>query len=123
MQKQTALWAALVVALVVGLFAPAFRASAKEDMDLMQMMMQAKTPADHEKLAAQYDQEAAEARAKAATHKKMAEEVRDGKYGGSLLAKTHYDTHCDALVSSFTTTAGEYAGLAMAEREMAKQMK
>ena len=123
MQKQTALWAALVAALVVGLFAPAFRATAKEDMDMMQMMMQAKTPADHEKLAAQYDQEAAEARAKAAMHKKMAAEVRAGKYGGAAIAKTHYDTHCDALVASFTTTAEEYAGLATAEREMAKQMK
>ena len=48
-------------------------------MDMSAMNMGgAKTPADHEKLAAEYDKEAADARAKAAMHKKMAEDIRAG---------------------------------------------
>lgn len=108
----------LSIALALSVFAPALHAVAKQKMDMMEMAMQAKTPADHEKLAAQYDQEAAEAREKAAMHKKMADDIR--KMGGSLFAKVHYDQHCDGLVASYTKTAEGYDALAKAERDMAK---
>jgi len=112
--------AGLLVVLVLGVFAPALRAVAKEGMDMMKMMMAAKTPADHQKLAAHYDQEAAAARAKADLHKKMAEEIR--KMGGALFSKVHYDEHCDGLAASYTKVAEQYAALAQAERDMAKEM-
>jgi len=119
MLKRSFLVALLLVPLAAGLW-PALRATAKESMNMMDMMMQAKTPADHEKLAAVYDQEAAEARAKAEMHKKMAADIR--KMGGPLFAKLHYEQHCDGLVASFTKAAEEYAALAKAEREMSKEM-
>lgn len=114
---------ALLLALAASVATPTLRALAKDSMDAMQMAIQAKTPADHEKLAAFYDSEAAGARAKAAMHKQMAEDIRAGKYGSALLAKLHYDQHCDGLVTSFTKAAEEYAALAEAEREMAKNTK
>ena len=110
---------ALLVALSISLFAPALRATAKEHMNMMQMAMQAKTPADHEKLAARYDQEASDARAKAEMHKKMAEDIR--KTGGALFAKVHYDEHCDGLATHYSKIAEEYAALAKGERDMAKE--
>ena len=113
----------LIIALLVplaGATMPTLRAAAKETMDMMEMVMQAKTPADHEKLAAMYNQEAADARSKAQMHKKMAEEIR--KTGGALLAKLHYDQHCDGLVTSYTKAADEYEALAKAERSMTKTM-
>ena len=108
----------LVLALGVVTLSSPLRVSAKEHMDMMEMAMQAKTPADHEKLAAQYDREASDARAKAAMHKKMADDIR--KMGGSLFAKVHYDEHCDGLANSFTKLAEQYVALAKAERDMAK---
>lgn len=108
----------LILALGFGVLTSPLRATAKEHMDLMEMAMQAKTPADHEKLAAQYDQEATDGGAKATMHKKMAEDIR--KMGGSLFAKVHYDEHCDGLAASFTKLAEQYAALATAERDMAK---
>jgi hypothetical protein len=119
MTKRLLLITALLIPLA-GATIPTLRAAAKETMDMMEMVMQAKTPADHEKLAAMYDQDAAEARSKAAMHKKMAEDIR--KTGGALFAKLHYDQHCDGLVTSYTKAAEEYAALAKAERTMAKPM-
>src|ERR1700674_4125480 len=50
---------------------------ARESMHSMdRMVTQAKTPADHEKLAKMYDAEAAKARASAEMHHKMAEAYR-----------------------------------------------
>ena len=92
---------------------------ARHSMD--QMVTQAKTPADHEKLAKMYDAEAAKARAAAETHRKMADAYR--KAGGAWVEKVHIDQHCDALVKSYTAAAEEYEALAKAEREIAKDMK
>jgi len=85
------------------------------------MITAAKTPAEHEKLAAQYEREAKAARAKAQEHKLMAEAYR--KAGGPLIEKLHFDQHCDALVKSYTSTADEFEALAKAEHEAAKEMK
>ena len=119
MTKRLFVIAALLVPLV-GAMVPTRRAAAKETMDMTEMVAQAKTPADHEKLAAMYDQEAADARSKAQMHKKMADEIR--KTGGALFLKVHYDQHCDGLVASYTKAADEYEALAKAERSMTKTM-
>jgi hypothetical protein len=92
---------------------------ARHSMD--QMVTEAKTPADHEKLAKMYDAEAAKARASAETHRKMAEAYR--KAGGAWVEKLHFDQHCDGLVKSYTAAAEAYEALAKGEREMAKEMK
>ena len=97
------------------------RAFAKHHMAMPDMISSAKTSADHEKLAAHYEQEAKAARAKADEHKKMADAYR--KAGGPLIEKLHFDQHCDALVRSYTATADEFEALAKAEHDAAKQMK
>lgn len=59
--------------------------------------MAAKTAADHEQIAAEYDALAKDARAKADEHKKMAADYR--KAGGPM-AKAQFPEHCDGLVRS-----------------------
>jgi hypothetical protein len=101
--------------------APAVEESGMGQMDMEKMIAAAKTPADHEQLAAMYDQEAAAARARADTHRKMAAAYR--KEGGAIVSKLHFDQHCDALVNSYTSAAQSYEDLAKGERELAKQTK
>ena len=111
----------LLSVLLVCFSLPAVRAFAKQHGAMSDMITAAKTPADHEKLAAHYEQEARAARAKADEHKKMADAYR--KAGGPLIEKLHFDQHCDALVRSYTATADEFEALAKAEHEAAKQTK
>ena len=112
---------ALLSVLLVCFSLPAVRAFAKHSMAMPDMITAAKTPGDHEKLAAHYEREAKAARAKAEEHKKMADAYR--KAGGPLIEKLHFDQHCDALVRSYTATADEFEALTKAEHEAAKQMK
>ena len=107
--------------LVIGFNLPTIRAFAKHHMSMSDMITMAKTPADHEKLAAHYEQEAKAARAKAEEHKMMADAYRKG--GGPLIEKLHFDQHCDALSKSYTSMADEFDALAKAEHEAAKQTK
>jgi len=111
----------VLTALLICSSAPTIRAFAKQHMVMSDMITMAKTPADHEKLAAHYEQEAKAARAKAEEHKKMAEAYR--KEGGPLIEKLHFDQHCDSLVKSFSEMADEFEALAKAEHEAAKGMK
>jgi len=111
---------ALGALLLICFSLPAVRAFAKHRMATSDMITAAKTSADHEKLAAHYEQEAKAARAKAAEHKAMADAYR--KAGGPLIEKLHFDQHCDALVKSYTATADEFEALAKAEHDAAKQM-
>ncbi|HLK10045.1 MAG TPA: hypothetical protein VKW76_01550 [Candidatus Binatia bacterium] len=114
---RTRLWlVALSLALLAG--PPTARAA---DVDIDKMIEEAKTPADHEAIAAYYDQQADAARAKAAEHQKMGEDYK--KMGGALAHKTHFHEHCEALVRSYRSEAKEYAALAAAHREMAKAAK
>jgi len=64
--------------LVIGFNLPTIRAFAKHHMSMSDMITMAKTPADHEKLAAHYEQEAKAARAKSEEHKAMADAYRKG---------------------------------------------
>jgi len=107
--------------LVIGFNLPTIRAFAKHHMSMSDMITMAKTPADHEKLAAHYEQEAKAARAKSEEHKAMADAYRKG--GGALIEKLHFDQHCDGLAKSYASMADEFDALAKAEREAAKEMK
>jgi hypothetical protein len=122
MRKIGLVLGAALVALFASFSLPAVSAFAKRhQMGMPEMITTAKTSADHEKLAAQYEREAKAARAKAEEHKNMADAYR--KAGGPLIEKLHFDQHCDALVKSYTATAEEFEALAKAEREAAKEMK
>ncbi len=118
MQKVSAVLAIAVLFLGVALLAPSNRLTAEEHMDMEKMISTAKTAADHEAIAAQYDREAAAARAEAAGHRRMAESYK--KVGGAVIAKLHLDAHCEKLAKSYDEAAMEYDALAKAEREMAK---
>lgn len=124
MRLRTVPAAALVLITALGFSStptPAAEEMGMGQMDMEKMIAAAKTPADHEQLAAQYDKEAAAARAKADEHRKMAAAYR--KEGGAIVSKLHFDEHCDALVKSYTAAAKEYEALAKAERQMGKGMK
>lgn len=112
-------WAlALVVTAAVA--APAYRAFAVDDSDLDAKIVAAKTPADHEAIAAYYEGKAADAKAKAAEHKKLSAEY---KKSIGTLSKTHFHQHCDSLVSIYSAAAKEFDALAKSHHEMAKHAK
>ena len=91
-----------------------------QQMDMEKMISSAKTAADHEALAAEYESEAAAARAKAAEHRKMAESYKT--LGGAAIGKLHLDEHCERLVKSYEKAATESEAMA-SHREMAKAAK
>ena len=103
------------------LLLPASRLPAEEQKDMEKMISSAKTAADHEALAAEYESEAAAAKAKAAEHRKMAESYKE--LGGAAIGKLHLDEHCERLVKSYEKEAMEDEALAKAHREMAKVAK
>ena len=100
---------------------PASRLPAEEQMDMEKKISSAKTAADHEAIAAEYESEAAAAKAKAAEHRKMAESYKE--LGGAAIGKLHLDEHCERLVKSYEKEAMEDEALAKAHREMAKAAK
>ena len=110
--------ALLAVGIVIA--APANRATVAA-ADIAEMISSAKTPADHEAIAAYYDGEAKEARQKADEHRKMGEAYKKG--GGALAGKTYFHEHCEALTRSYTAEAKENESLAAAHRQMAKAHK
>jgi hypothetical protein len=120
MKRVSALVVVMVLSLGAVLLLPASGLPAGEKMDMEKMISSAKTGADHEALAAEYETEATAAKAQAAEHRKMAESYK--KLGGAAIEKLHLDEHCERLAKSYDKAAMEYA-LAKAEREMAKAAK
>src|SRR5207244_4128353 len=89
MRKTGPILGTALVALLASFSLPTVSAFAKRQMGMPDMITAAKTPAEHEKLAAHYEQEAKAARAKAEEHRKMADAYR--KAGGPLIEKLHFD--------------------------------
>jgi hypothetical protein len=89
------------------------------------MISSAKTAADHEALAAQYDKDAAAAKASAAEHRKMGEAYKGqpAVSGGKGAGISAMPEHCDSLVKSYEDQAQMYTAMAAAERELAKAAK
>ena len=75
--RRTVLYVA-AVGLAVLLAGGPRAAVATEHEDIAAMVANAKTPADHEAIAAYYDKQAAAARAEAEKHRKMADTYRGG---------------------------------------------
>jgi len=86
------------------------------------MITGAKTAADHEALAAQYDRNAADAKAKAAEHVKMgaAYKGQAAVTGGKVAAASAMPGHCEKLAQSYEEQAQMYTTMAAGERELAK---
>ena len=111
--------AATVLVLAGGAFAPSRTLSAGEAADLEKMISSAKTPADHEALAAAYERAAAADKAESEKHKEMGAAYK--KAGGALIGKQHLDMHCESLAELYAKAAKENDALAKAHQEMAKE--
>src|SRR5215813_9574605 len=96
---------AIVAIVTAGVVLPI--GSAQEGKSIEQMITEAKTPADHEAIAAYYDKEAQEARKKRAEHQKMKEWYE----GTPAMSKGGFSTHCDSLISLDDKTAKQYEAL------------
>ena len=93
--------------------------AAMGDDDMSTMIEKAKTPADHERIAAMYDKQAAEAKKQAEVHRKMEKSYSVAPGAGKGTA-TPLPQHCAALAKHYEAEAQEYTALAAAHREMAK---
>jgi hypothetical protein len=100
---------------------PIQRATAADCGDIEAKIAAAKTAADHDAIAACYDQMAKNAQAKATEHKEMGAAYR--KAGGPLLGKMDLPQHCDYFTKTFTEEAKMYEQMAAAHRQMAKNAK
>ncbi len=89
--------------------------------DIDQMIASAKSPADHEAVAAHFDQLAADARKKAGTHTAMGRAYK--QVGGAVIGKYHMDHHCEQLVKTATEEAKTYSEMAQEHRDLAKAAK
>lgn len=108
---------ATAILAVTGLSSLPF-SSAAEETNINKMIEQAKTPADHEALAAYYEKEAQAAKQKYELHKKM--EAAYSKFP-SLKQKSDVLFHCDTLAKGYETMAKQYETLAQIHRELAKE--
>ena len=89
----------------------------QESSSLVQKIESAKTRADHEALAAFYEQEAKTAQAKAEQHQEMAEHYKKGfGYGNS---KATLIQHCNYIARKYQEAAKENLALAKLHRELA----
>ena len=114
--------AALGFALLGLLMLQAPAAYTTENEDLATMVEQAKTAADHEAIAARYDQLAAEAKKEAERHRKMEKSYAVGASTGRV-GLTPMPQHCTAIAKRYEGMAAEYTAMAAAHREMAKSGK
>src|ERR1700730_12444093 len=119
MKRVTILFAAGLMLLAVARL-PTIRAgpqpAAVTDDNLNQMIESAKAPADHEAIAAFYEQQAADAKKKAELHRSTAETYRKLK-----LAKPVDMAHmCDGIAAMWDKIAAGDSKLAKAHKQMAK---
>lgn len=120
------LYLALTLILGASLFACAPSGSTTKTetlaFDLESAIKTAKTPADHERIAAYYEQEAAEYKKKAALHERMGSEYEMYKFPihqkGHDMAKA--SAHCKDLTRLFNQAAEEYLSLAREHRQLAE---
>ncbi|NOT57721.1 MAG: hypothetical protein HOP18_24210 [Deltaproteobacteria bacterium] len=113
--------AAIVALFVIGAFAYAPLGSAQEGKSIEQMITEAKTPADHEAIAAYYEKEAQVAHQKHAEHKKLAD-----FYALTPALKVKSGTlfnHCSDAAKKYEEIAKDYEAMAKMHKEMAKAAK
>lgn len=119
MKRLTILLAAVLVLLAAASL-PTIRAGAQPavvtDDNLDQMIASAKAPADHEAIAAFYEQQAADAKKKAELHRSTAETYRKLKLGKPV----DMANMCDGIAAMWDKIATDNLKLAKAHRKMAK---
>jgi len=119
--RRATIFLTAVLVLFAAASMPNIRAGAQQavvsDVNLNQMIASAKTPADHEAIAAYYEQQASDAKKKAALHRNTADTYRKLKISKPVgMAEM-----CDGIAAMWTKIAADNSRLAKAHREMAKQ--
>jgi hypothetical protein len=117
---RTGIMLAALLAAVLAL--PTTQARAADCGGLDAKIGAAKTAAEHEAIAACYEDLAKNAQAKADEHKKMAKAYSMSGIGNQA-TKTHFHQHCEALIHSYEAEAKEYDAMAKAHRQMAMDAK
>ncbi len=109
-----------VVPLIIGcvlLVPPGSRAAAQTDLSAK--IASAKTAADHEAIAAEYEQEAKDLDEKAALHADMAKHYGMDQYAHQR--KPSLKKHCEDLSASLKKSAEQAREMAKLHRQMAQQ--
>lgn len=108
--------AAGLLALAFSLVAPGSGFAQITEQNVAEKIAAAKTPADHQAIAAFYRSEAAEAAAKVKTHEAMMSSYRTaGKPGEGLAA------HCRTLIAQYTAAEKDYTHMAEEHEALAKE--
>lgn len=119
--KRVAMLLAAGFILLAAATLPTIRASAQQEVvtddNLEQMIANAKTPADHEAIAAYYDKEASANEEKAKIH-----HGTHHAYERFRIKPPDMGPHCDALAKYYQRVANEDKALAAGHREMAKKV-
>lgn len=123
--KRNTSWLAILaggtmLALSLSLSGVASAAGTDSGTPTEQQITGAKTKADHEALAASYEQEAKGLEEKANDHKTMAKAY--GKVG-ALEEKQRLVSHCNSLARKYGDAAKEASALAKLHRELAAKAK
>ncbi len=121
MKTWTAISAALAVLTMGALGYVPLGIATAEDKNIEQMITEAKTPAEHEAIAAYYEKEAQVAHQKHEKHLDMRASYE--KTPAYLALKTSLPWHCETIAKNYQKTATEYEELAKFHREMAKPAK
>lgn len=108
-----------VVVCAVSAFGGMAPTTAEEAASIEQMIVSARTPADHAAIAAYYDKEARAAHEKHAEHHRMAETYAKLAHAGPW-KRTGSRAHCEAVASQYEQIAKEYEALAKLHQAMAK---
>ncbi|MGH7966974.1 MAG: hypothetical protein ACRERD_34990 [Candidatus Binatia bacterium] len=113
-----------VIAVVLALMGPGYVpiSSAEEGKNIEQIIAEAKTSADHEAIAALYEQQAKRAHQEHTRHRKM----RDLYAENAALQVKHgvgFSEHCDGLAKQYEDMAKQYEALAQRHKEMATAAK
>lgn len=101
----------IVMLMAEPLAAQTAKARDLSDEELIALIQNAKTPADHEKLAAYYDQTAADLTATATRHKELA----------AIYRRMPPEKHCKNIAISAAKGAEEARAIAQHHRMLAKQ--
>jgi len=114
-----------IVVLSLGLSSPAWAAKAKtsEDVQITSLIQNARTKADHEKIAKMLEQEAKVEEAKAQSLKDQAEAYKEHKHEMYGKDMADLQEHTLALARQYEESAKRHMALAAIHRRIASEIK
>ncbi len=117
--RQTYLWAAILALVIATAWSPGSLSAADiTDANVADMVKAAKTPEDHEALAAYFSSKAAQAGEMA----KMHESMLGAFQGGKTTEQSLWKGHCNNLIRSFRNQQADYQAMAKEQQTIAKTL-